>query len=210
MGGAFSRLVLGSWREWLSLSWGHFFLQILGGEEMGLLINMVHSLVETLPSSLWKLNSKSVHYIVVIDIEICSGNATTNPFRKACDRGFCLLSITLEVPERYFAKETCPSSTMLGSCHFYTSSTCHSAGTRMALGDICWQTGSALILPLWCPLAHWTYGCLETGYEVTLMYVYTMDAPWHQHLWFSTSISLQTWPPYCFIFTMNGLFTLVQ
>lgn len=43
-----------------------------GGGVIGLQVIMIHSSVEKLQSSPYKLNSKSVHYIVVIDIAICS------------------------------------------------------------------------------------------------------------------------------------------
>lgn len=81
--------------------------------------------------------------------------------------------------------------------HFYTSSTCHSAWHTDGSSQ-CWLIVNALVMCLWCALAHPTLGCSETCCKITLVCVLTLHPPlataalvFNQcQSWHTTSISL--------------------
>lgn len=116
-------------------------------------------------------------------------NAIANPFRKACDLGFGSFSFTLWVPEWLGKRDLAPLHypwVLIVSVNTPPTPVTvpgHGAGTGLickpiqVLASVCWLTGDALIMCLWCALAHSAQQWSDSGYQFTSVCVFTVHTP---------------------------------
>lgn len=170
------------------LQWMYFSPWISGAGGNWSLNNdeKLHSLVGKLQTSLYKLNSKSVHYTVAYwYCTLLPTEAITSPFKKGTQLGISFAFIYPLEAWMMFCKWDLPSFHYL--CVLFISvppAPVTVPGTLMVLVNVCWLITKAFVMCLWCAFAHSTQECSQTGYKVTLMCVSTLHVPYPSSLGF--------------------------